>query len=183
MKKPSFKTLFLSFILIMSPLFSSSLSALFIGKLGDAITLEERSWQPMRLEDGSQGITALFPESPSGGIQSGWYFIYSSVEGTIFEIHTHATNRYVAPSSQKEFMQTLLQIAKNDELVFDIDVSLSGAQFGGEIQTFDQEGTLMKRLQILFIQERAYYAIVEGKDELGLADSFFESVQFYSIEK
>lgn len=160
------------FSLVATPAFSMS-----IGRNGKPFEEKGTQWQPMQFEDQGTGVRAAFPGSPTSGISSPWYFMFSEFNSVGYEIHTAMSKSLKFPKSKKDFEKELQkELTKNDSYTV-LKLSDPNVLFAADIK--NEKGAPAKMVRIFYTSDlRIYYAIVEGPD-LSLAPDFFNKIQFF----
>jgi hypothetical protein len=177
-KHSLFKKSFFTMLLVLSA-FSMQSFALSIGRNGTAYEENGISWQPVQLNDNNQGFTAALPGQPRSGISTPWYFVYSKHQMTDYEIHTSASERFLPPGSEADFLKSMENDIEENEYFVPITAAAPEVLYAAEIYTNDKQTGEMVKIwrQYWTADNRIYYAIVEGQN-LSLAPEFFNKIVF-----
>lgn len=149
----------------------NDISALSIGRVGDAFFEEDTCWQRVVYKNDDAGFEAAIPGSPKSGLSNDTVYTYSKYQNVDYEIHCSLTERYTAPKSEANFIRQVEEAFGNDAEVTAIATNQKTVKYIAEMYFINES----KIIRIYCGKNRLYWAIVEGED-LTLAPLFFESI-------
>lgn len=143
-----------------------------IGKQGTSYVQNDIPWQKITYENTDSGFMAALPGTVQVGTVNGEVFGFSRHQDVVYEIHTHMSQRYAPPSTEKAFLQELEKAFSKQATIAMTRPTQKRVKYSAELHFLTES----KVIQLYCSSNCLYWAIVEGKD-LSLAPLFFESIQ------
>lgn len=158
-------------LLILAIVSTCHVSALSIGRDGQAYTLNGVSWQPVRYSDNQAGFVAILPGSPSSCMTGDEVYTSSKFNDSHYKVLSYYKSVYTPPQTAELFLE-VIKNANPTALELSLIPSTQNNVLYIVQACFPQE----KIIRFFCSRNKIYQMIFQGKDT-SLAPTFFESMQ------